>query len=204
MPKPEPPRKENALTYVDVVYDQHGQPIKISLVRAVHATRRRLPSGTFGVEIEWVLGCPEGGEHHFTTVSKPRANSKAKTPSGVAKALNSASPIPRAATVEFSRGYGFRNWTESFNSWFKSRLGTTAGKSRAMRLAPEHQAVDHLCAGLLANYEELIAASADTYGDVVVLSNEESSRKATRKRSSRTLSSCARCPSTTNSQRSTK
>ncbi len=136
---------------VDVVPNDHRQPVKVSLARAVHTTRRRLPSGTFGVEIEWALDCPEGGEHHFTTVSKPRADSGHKTRRVVAKALNSASPIPRAATVEFSRGYGFRNWTESFNSWFKSRLGTTAGKSRAMHLAPEHQAVDHLCAGLLAN-----------------------------------------------------
>lgn len=136
---------------VDVAHDENNKRVKTSLARAVHATRRRLTTGTYAVEAEWSIECPEAGEHRFTTVSEPRSDGEMRSSRGVGEALNYASPIPRAVTVEFAKGYGFRNWTESFNSWFKSRLGTSAGKSRAMRLTQEHQLLDHLSAGLLAN-----------------------------------------------------
>lgn len=137
--------------FVDVAQKPNGRFFKIADVKAIRAVRYQHPSGEYGAEIEWCVPCPQG-DHTFTTRSQPRRDED--QPSRRARAghaVANASPIPRSSTEEFRAGYGFRNWTESFNSWFKSRLGKNAGKARAMRLQQEHQAIDHISAALVAN-----------------------------------------------------
>lgn len=137
---------------VDVAREkEYSQPLKVAHARAVRASRHTYKSGRFGIATLWSLPCPDAGEHHFTTISQPRRDEKEKPLGEIGKTINAASPIPRAASETFADGYGFRNWSESFNSWFKAHLGTSAGTARAMRLRPAHQAIDHLCVGLLAN-----------------------------------------------------
>ena len=128
-----------------------GQPVKIAHAHTVSATRHRNESGSFGVKTEWSIPCKRAGEHRFTTVSAPRTETGQPAPDALPMATNTMSSLPRTQTEQFADGYGYRNMSESFNSWFKSRLGTTAGASRAMRLKPEHQGIDHICIGLIAN-----------------------------------------------------
>lgn len=127
------------------------QPVKVARAHARRATRHLHDDGLYGLTIEWSLPCDVAGEHRFSTTSSPRAQTGQATPDAAQMAVNAASPLPRAHSKRFGRGYGFRNISESFNSWYKSRLGTTAGSARAMRLRPEHQAIDHLCIGIIAN-----------------------------------------------------
>lgn len=137
--------------FVDVAQQPNGKLLKIADVSAIRAVRYQRASGDYGAEIEWRVPCADG-DHTFTTRSEPRRDeAQASRRASAGHAVANASPISRTNTEIFRAGFGFRNWTESFNSWFKSRLGNSAGEARAMRLQQEHQAADHISAALVAN-----------------------------------------------------
>jgi hypothetical protein len=106
--------------------------------------------GTWSLPITWHLDCPDApeGSHEFTTHWNPAPGRTGAASRGISKALRELRPVPRYADEQFGPIHGLRNITESFNQWFQKTLGQ---HKRAMRLNVPQQAIEHLCAGMLAN-----------------------------------------------------
>lgn len=113
---------------------------------AVEAKPLPRDCGTWSLPITWHLDCPAApeGRHEFTTHWNP-APGRTKA---VSNALLELRPVPRYADEQFGPIHGLRNITESFNQWLQKALGQ---HKRATRLNVDQQAVEHLCAGMLAN-----------------------------------------------------
>ena len=136
---------------VDVRTDEHTTQVKVARAEAVNA----LPyqhGGTWHLDITWTLPCEDNGTPHVFQITWNPIEGKHEAPRQETKrALRELSVLSRADGPRFHAVHGQRNHTESYNSWAKARLGTTAEGGRAMRLAIEAQMLDHICTGTLAN-----------------------------------------------------
>jgi len=136
---------------VDVRTESGKKQVKIARAEALTA----IPfwdSGTWHLDITWSLPCQDHGSPHvFQIIWNPLRGKHQAPRKEVKRALRELSVLSREDGPRFHAVHGQRNHTESYNSWSKARLGTTAEGGRAMRLAIEAQMLDHICTGTLAN-----------------------------------------------------
>lgn len=143
---------------VEVEFDERQWRVKTGQATAV--TSVPLNGREFTVNTTWQLSCPHApaGVHEFDTQWQPRPLRPTRGPG---RAEYDLRPVARLDRDKFAEIHGLRNITESYNSWFKSRLGAN---KRAMRLGIDAQFLDHICTGTLANtltlYRHLRMASA--------------------------------------------
>lgn len=136
---------------VDVRTESTKKQVKVARAEAIHAIPFR-DGGTWHLDITWSLPCEEHGTPHVFQITWNPVKGRHSAPrKEVKRALRELSVLSREDGPRFHAVHGQRNHTESYNSWAKARLGTTAEGGRAMRLAIEAQMLDHICTGTLAN-----------------------------------------------------
>lgn len=126
-------------------------PVKLEQLPCMDAQRRRASTG-FTLERSYLIPCEHGDAvwTHTWTPDTPAHAQHEQRPNGRTydRAGRLLSTIPRVATDQFAPVLRLRNYSESFNNWFKSAMPR---HGRAASMTQRGQEFDFLMSALAAN-----------------------------------------------------